>query len=56
MVHFDRFGLANAINVVAGEVNQHDVLSTIFLRTEQLLAQPFVLYDQSSLGYTTIER
>ena len=56
MIHFDRFGLANAINVVAGEVNQHDVLSTIFLRTEQLLAQPFVLCSPLNLSYTAIER
>jgi hypothetical protein len=44
MIHFDRFGLADTINIVACEVDQHDVLGTIFLRTKQLLAQPFVLY------------
>lgn len=55
MIHFDCFGLADTINIVAGEVNQHDVLSTIFLRTEQFLAQPFILYGQSKLRYTIIE-
>ena len=43
MIHFDRLGLANTINIIACEVNQHDVLGSIFLRTKQLLAQPLVL-------------
>ena len=43
MIHFDSFGLADTINIVACEVNQHDVLGSIFLRTKQLLAQSLVL-------------
>ena len=45
MVHFDRLGLADPINVITCEIHQHDMLSPIFLGAQQLLAQSFVLCD-----------
>jgi hypothetical protein len=30
MIHFDRLGLADTVDVVAGKVNQHDMLCSIF--------------------------
>jgi hypothetical protein len=32
MIHFDRLGLADTINVITRKINQHDMLSPIFLR------------------------
>lgn len=46
MVHFDRLGLAYTINVITREIHQHDMLSSIFLRVQQNLAQSFVLCGQ----------
>ena len=38
MIHFDRLGLADTIDIITCKVNQHDVLGSVFLRTKQLLA------------------
>lgn len=43
IVHLDRLGLAHAVDVVAGQVDKHDVLCAVFLRREQLLSEPGVL-------------
>ena len=43
MVYLDRLGLANTVDIIAREIDQHDMLSSIFLGVQQLLAQPLVL-------------
>ena len=43
VIHFDRLGLADTVDIIAREIHQHDMLSSIFLGVQQLLAQPLVL-------------
>ena len=31
MIHFDRLGLADAVDIIAREVDQHDMLGSILL-------------------------
>lgn len=41
-INLDRRRLAHAIDIVSGQVDEHYVFSSVFLRVEQLLAQPFI--------------
>ena len=43
MIHFDRLGLTDTVDIVAREIHQHDMLSSIFLGVQQLLTKPLVL-------------
>jgi hypothetical protein len=43
MIHLDRLGLADAVDIIACEIHQHDMLSSVFFGVQQLLAQPLVL-------------
>ena len=44
MVYFDRLGVANPVHVVASQVNQHDMLCPIFLRSQKLSTETFILW------------
>jgi hypothetical protein len=43
MIHLDRLGLADTVDIIACEIHQHDMLSSIFLGVQQCLAQLLVL-------------
>ena len=43
VVHLDRVRLANTVDIIACEIHQHEMLSSIFFRAEQLLTQLLVL-------------
>lgn len=47
LIHFHGFRLANAINIVASQINEHDMLCPIFGGGEKLLAQTVVLCNVS---------
>lgn len=38
MIYFDSLGLADTVDIITCEINQHDMLCSIFFRVEQLLA------------------
>ena len=43
MVHFNRLGLANPIDIISCQIDQHDVLGAILLRREEYGTQLLVL-------------
>lgn len=43
MVDLDGVGLADTVDVVAGEIDEHDVFGPVFLGRAELFAQDLVL-------------